>query len=66
MKSELMRNILFGPGARLARYIRNDSPRQMVREAVADLRDGGILLLFPEGTRTARSPDRSARRRASG
>jgi 1-acyl-sn-glycerol-3-phosphate acyltransferase len=28
----------------------------MVREAVADLRDGGTLLLFPEGTRSARSP----------
>jgi 1-acyl-sn-glycerol-3-phosphate acyltransferase len=56
MKSELMENILLGPGARLARYIRNGSPRQMVREAVADLRDGGTLLLFPEGTRSARSP----------
>lgn len=56
MKSELMGNILLGPGARLACYIRNGSPRQMVREAVADLRDGGTLLLFPEGTRTLRSP----------
>jgi 1-acyl-sn-glycerol-3-phosphate acyltransferase len=56
MKSELMGNILLGPGARLACYIRNGSPRQMVREAVADLRDGGGLLLFPEGTRSARSP----------
>jgi 1-acyl-sn-glycerol-3-phosphate acyltransferase len=56
MKSELMGNILLGPGARLACYIRNGSPRQMVREAVADLRDGGTLLLFPEGTRSARSP----------
>lgn len=56
MKSELMGNILLGPGARLARYIRNRSPRQMVREAAADLRDGGTLLLFPEGTRSARSP----------
>ena len=56
MKSELMANVLFGPGARLARYIRNDSTRQMVREAVRDLRDGGVLLLFPEGTRTVRTP----------
>jgi 1-acyl-sn-glycerol-3-phosphate acyltransferase len=56
MKSELMGNILLGPGARLACYIRNGSPRQMVREAVADLRDGGTLLLFPEGTRSERSP----------
>lgn len=56
MKSELMANVLLGPGARLARYIRNDSTRQMVREAVDDLRVGGVLLLFPEGTRTVRAP----------
>lgn len=56
MKSNLMGNILFGPGARLARYIRNDSPRQMVREALADLQRGGVLLLFPEGTRSTRAP----------
>jgi 1-acyl-sn-glycerol-3-phosphate acyltransferase len=28
----------------------------MVKESVAHLRDGGVLLLFPEGTRTTRSP----------
>jgi 1-acyl-sn-glycerol-3-phosphate acyltransferase len=56
MKSDLMGNILLGPGARLARYIRNDSTLQMVREAVADLKDGGTLLLFPEGTRSTRAP----------
>jgi 1-acyl-sn-glycerol-3-phosphate acyltransferase len=56
MKSELMDNILFGPGARLARYINNSSTLRMVREAVADLKDGGTLLLFPEGTRSARAP----------
>jgi len=62
MKSDLMANILFGPGARLARYIRNDSPLQMVRASVADLRLGGTLLLFPEGTRTARPPVNPLRR----
>jgi 1-acyl-sn-glycerol-3-phosphate acyltransferase len=56
MKSDLMENILYGPGARLARYINNSSTLRMVREAVADLDDGGTLLLFPEGTRSARSP----------
>ena len=30
MKASLMRNPLLRPGARLARYIRNDSARQMV------------------------------------
>jgi 1-acyl-sn-glycerol-3-phosphate acyltransferase len=56
MKAELMRNVLFGSGARLAGYVRNESSRQMVKESVAHLRRGGILLLFPEGTRTTRAP----------
>jgi 1-acyl-sn-glycerol-3-phosphate acyltransferase len=56
MKGALMRNIFLGAGSRLARYIRSDMPRQMIKEAVADLRSGGVLLLFPEGTRTRRFP----------
>ncbi|HXD04764.1 MAG TPA: lysophospholipid acyltransferase family protein [Burkholderiaceae bacterium] len=56
MKAELMRNIFLGAGARLARYIRNDSTRGMIRLAVADLRAGNQLILFPEGTRTTQSP----------
>ena len=56
MKSSLVRNPLLGPGARLARYIRNDSAYGMIQCAVKDLQDGGQLVLFPEGTRTTRSP----------
>jgi len=56
MKSALMRNVFLGSGSRLARYVRNDSSRQMVKESVAHLREGGVLLLFPEGTRTTRAP----------
>src|SRR3984957_1115571 len=56
MKSALMRNVFLGSGARLARYVRNDSSRQMIKESVAHLREGGVLLLFPEGTRTTRAP----------
>jgi 1-acyl-sn-glycerol-3-phosphate acyltransferase len=56
MKADLMRNPFLGAGARLARYIRNDSPRGLVRQAVQCLRDGGQLVLFPEGTRTVRAP----------
>jgi len=52
MKASLRRNPLLGPGARLARYIRNDSPAGMVKHAVRELRAGGQLVLFPEGTRT--------------
>lgn len=56
MKASLMRNPLLGPGARLARYIRNDSARGMVLCAIRNLREGGQLLLFPEGTRTTHQP----------
>jgi 1-acyl-sn-glycerol-3-phosphate acyltransferase len=56
MKSALMRNLFLGSGSRLARYIRNDSSRQMVKESVAQLREGAVLLLFPEGTRTTSGP----------
>src|SRR5450631_4556528 len=56
MKAELMSNVFLGSGSRLARYVRNDSSRQMVKESVAHLREGGVLLLFPEGTRTTREP----------
>jgi 1-acyl-sn-glycerol-3-phosphate acyltransferase len=56
MKAELMRNVFLGSGSRLARYVRNESSRQMVKESVAHLKRGGVLLLFPEGTRTTRAP----------
>jgi 1-acyl-sn-glycerol-3-phosphate acyltransferase len=56
MKASLMRNPLLGPGARLARYVRADSARAIVRRSVAELRDGGQLVMFPEGTRTTRAP----------
>jgi 1-acyl-sn-glycerol-3-phosphate acyltransferase len=56
MKAQLMKNIFLGAGSRLARYVRNESTRQMVKESVAHLKEGGVLLLFPEGTRTTRAP----------
>jgi 1-acyl-sn-glycerol-3-phosphate acyltransferase len=56
MKSALMRNVFLGSGSRLARYVPNDSSRQMIKESVAHLREGGVLLLFPEGTRTTSAP----------
>jgi len=56
MKAELMRNIFLGGGARLARYIRNDVGRGMIRDSVATLREGNQLVLFPEGTRTVVAP----------
>jgi 1-acyl-sn-glycerol-3-phosphate acyltransferase len=55
-KASLLDNLFLGSGARLAGYIRNDSLRPMIEDAVADLRRGSSLLLFPEGTRTSRQP----------
>ena len=56
MRSGLMHNPFLGAGARLARYIRNDPPRGMIRSAVRNLQAGGQLVLFPEGTRTVTPP----------
>jgi len=57
MKAQLMRNVFLGAGSRLARYVPNESSRQMVKESVAHLRRAGtLLLLFPEGTRTRQLP----------
>lgn len=56
MKADLMNNIFLGAGARLARYIPNESVRQMVYLASKNILSGSHLLLFPEGTRTTQSP----------
>lgn len=56
LKPELMGNFFLGAGARLAGFIRSEPPRRMIREAVAELERGGLVLLFPEGTRTTRAP----------
>jgi 1-acyl-sn-glycerol-3-phosphate acyltransferase len=56
LKPELMGNIFLGAGARLAGFIRSEPPRRMIREAVTELGRGGVVLLFPEGTRTIRAP----------
>jgi len=56
MKASLMRNPFLAPAARLARYIRNDSAYGLIELAVNDLRQGGQLVMFPEGTRTTVPP----------
>jgi 1-acyl-sn-glycerol-3-phosphate acyltransferase len=56
MKKELLRNVFLGAGSRLAGYIPSGQPRQMIKECVEDLARGGVVLLFPEGTRTTRVP----------
>ena len=56
MKAVLWDNIVLGGGSRLAGFVRNDSQPNMVRASVAALREGGQLLMFPEGTRTVERP----------
>lgn len=56
MKAEIIGNLFLGAGARLARYIHNQSTRQMIMLAMDDLQRGGNVLLFPEGTRTIAHP----------
>lgn len=55
-KASLLRNPLWGAGARLAGYIRNDWFIGSVNLAVEELHRGSQLLLFPEGTRTEPEP----------
>ncbi len=56
LKSSLLSNPVLGAGARLAGYIPNDNLRHMIDRAVAELREGRCLLLFPEGTRSSAHP----------
>ena len=53
IKAELWDNVFLGGGARLAGFIRNDTPTTFIREAERQLRAGRHVLIFPEGTRTA-------------
>jgi 1-acyl-sn-glycerol-3-phosphate acyltransferase len=56
MKAQILASPLFGTSARNAGYITHEPVRCMLRLAEEDLRAGHHLLLFPEGTRTERSP----------
>lgn len=56
IKAALLDRLLFGAAARLAGYIRNDAPLEMVLAARDELRSGAQLVIFPEGSRTAVFP----------
>ena len=56
MKAEIWDSFFLGGGARLSRYIRNDSPINLVRLSTKELCAGHQLLVFPEGTRTRACP----------
>lgn len=52
MKSSLLENPFFGATARLAGFIRNSDPFDMITHAKEAMGEGANLLLFPEGTRS--------------
>lgn len=52
MKSSLLDNPLLGASARLAGFIRNADPFDMITHAKEVIGEGANLLLFPEGTRS--------------
>ncbi len=53
-KASLWHSFFFGAGIRLAGFIRNDAPRQLLREAAEVMAQPGArqMLIFPEGTRS--------------
>jgi 1-acyl-sn-glycerol-3-phosphate acyltransferase len=56
VKASLMRNILYGTGARMAGYVSNENPYLMMRDARAELERGANLVIFPESSRTTQWP----------
>src|SRR5690606_8956061 len=56
MKASLLLNPLLGVSARLAGYISNAGPLEMMLQARAVLGAGAQLLVFPEGSRTKDFP----------
>ena len=55
-KAGILDNVFLGGGARLAGFVRNDSPAGLVREAVRQVKCGRHFLIFPEGTRSSLRP----------
>lgn len=56
MKASIAGNLFLGIGARMAGYVSNRRTDRMLRSAINSLREGNLLLAFPEGTRTTRQP----------
>lgn len=52
MKSSLLRNPLISIGSRIAGFVPNAPAIRMLRQGRDELRAGGQLLVFPEGTRS--------------
>lgn len=64
-KRALLSNWTVGPGIRLSDYVTNDAGLAMVEDCVDRLSRGETLLVFPEGTRSARGRPLALRRGAA-
>jgi 1-acyl-sn-glycerol-3-phosphate acyltransferase len=53
VKSSLWRRRIMGGPLRAAGYIPNDAPERFIAASAQALRDGGTLVIFPEGTRSS-------------
>lgn len=56
-KPAIMRNPALGPAALMAGYACGDTGVDLIRDVAARVTAGRALLIFPEGTRTARNVD---------
>jgi 1-acyl-sn-glycerol-3-phosphate acyltransferase len=56
MKASIRSNLFLGVGAYLAGYVSNLRVDLALRQAIESVRNGSLLLTFPEGTRTTRQP----------
>ena len=65
VKSSLLSNPFRGGPIKMAGYIANDNPEQVIDLAAASLKRGNTLIIFPEGTRTTPGQTLSMRRGAA-
>lgn len=65
VKNGLDGNPFMRGAIRFAGYIYNDDPVQVIEQAMASLKRGNSLIIFPEGTRSRRSEPMTMRRGAS-
>ncbi|ODS23634.1 hypothetical protein AB835_07940 [Candidatus Endobugula sertula] len=65
VKSSLLRNPLTRGAMKMAGYIANEDPEQVIQLATESLNRGNSLIIFPEGTRTTPGRKLSMRRGAA-
>ena len=65
VKAALQRNAFTRGPVRMAGFICNDSGPGLIDDAIASLREGNNLIVFPEGTRTPPSGELRLQRRAA-